>query len=158
MRDFLIDFANDNNLPMTSADFAMRRRERILRAFELAVERGAAPRGMKLAEFRRFYRRHAVVFRTNVRAGLQYQPSGPIPKFLLLKAEDSDTEHARSYPELDRNCLGNGPPDHSGKSLYHTAIAERRDCRTTHHPVFRRRCNHSQIDLPTPANINQFNR
>ena len=89
MRDFLIDFANEYNLPMTPADFAMRRRERILRAFELAVERGAAPGGMKLAEFRRFYRRHAVVFRTNVRAGCQYQPSGPIPKFLLLKAEDS---------------------------------------------------------------------
>ena len=117
MRDFLIDFANEYTLPMTSADFAMRRRERILRAFELAVERGAAPEGMKLAEFRRFYRRHAVVFRTNVRAGCQVSALGTDSEVLAAEGGGFRTQYARSYSELDRNCLGNGPPDHSGKSF-----------------------------------------
>ena len=89
MRDFLIDFAHEYGLPMTPVDFAMRRRDRIKRAFDLARSHAVVPADLPLAEFRAIYHRHVTVFRRNVRAGRRYQPAETPHEFLFLRPEES---------------------------------------------------------------------
>jgi thioesterase domain-containing protein len=89
MRDFLIDFAHEYGLPMTPADFAMRRRDRIKRAFDLARSHAVVPADLPLDEFRAIYHRHVTVFRRNVRAGRRYQPAETPPEFLFLRPEEA---------------------------------------------------------------------
>ena len=89
MRDFLVDFAHEYGLPMTTGDFETRRRDRIKRASDFARSHAVVPADLPLAEFRAIYHRHVTVFRRNVRAGRRYQPVETPSEFLFLRPEEA---------------------------------------------------------------------